>query len=117
MLLRATLVANLRVRIPHAGQIRGPRARIQIVQQAVIARLRLEFRNAAVWIVDVAEHDRLGGARALANLYDLSVDLTLDTHLSYTLYFGLAQGKAVIRTVYPRGASGHLAFGELNYRF
>src|SRR5579862_8177369 len=67
------LAANLRIGIPYARQIRGPRARIQFLEQAVIARLRLELRNAARLVVDVAEDDRFRGARLLARGDDFAV--------------------------------------------
>ena len=57
------------------------------------------------------------GARGLANLYDISGDVTVNPHIAFTLYYGYAQGKSVINAIYPRGKDGHLAYAELNYRF
>ena len=58
-----------------------------------------------------------GGARSLANLYDVSADVILNAHFSTTLYYGYADGKAVIRAIYPRGRVGHLGYLELTYKF
>ncbi len=58
-----------------------------------------------------------GGARSLANLYDMSVDVTLNAHFATTLYYGYADGKAAIRAIYPRGRVGHLGYLEVNYKF
>jgi hypothetical protein len=57
------------------------------------------------------------GARSLANLYDVSGDVTINAHFAYTLYYGYAQGKSVISAIYPRGKNGHLGYAELNYKF
>jgi hypothetical protein len=57
------------------------------------------------------------GARSLANLYDMSADLTLNAHFATTLYYGYADGKAAIRAIYPKGRVGHLGYLELNYKF
>ncbi len=57
------------------------------------------------------------GSTSLANLYDVNVDVTLNSHFSISPYYGYALGKSVIRSVYPNGANGHLAFLEANYRF
>jgi Alginate export len=57
-----------------------------------------------------------GGARGLANLYDVSGDVTVNAHFSFTLYYGYAQGKSVIEAIYPRGKDGHLGYAELNFR-
>lgn len=56
-------------------------------------------------------------ARSLANLYDLSADVTWNTHVAVTLYYGFAQGHSVVRSIYPRESSGHLGYLELSYRF
>src|SRR5262245_41374838 len=58
-----------------------------------------------------------GHTRSLANLYDLSVDVAINAHVSATLYYRRAQGKSVMRSIYPRGANGHLVYLEGNYRF
>jgi hypothetical protein len=57
------------------------------------------------------------GSTSLANLYDMNVDVTINSHLSITPYYGYAQGKSVIHYIYPKGKDGHLAFLEANFRF
>ena len=58
-----------------------------------------------------------GGARGLANLYDVSGDITVNAHLAVSLYWGYAQGKSVIQTIYPLGKDGHLGYIEATYKF
>ena len=57
------------------------------------------------------------GAKSLANLYDVSVDLKLNAYLSMNLYYGRAQGLSAIRTIYPKGQNGNFGFLELMYKF
>jgi hypothetical protein len=57
------------------------------------------------------------GSTSLANLYDVNVDITINSHLSVSPYYGYAQGKSVIQSIYPRGKDGVLAFLETNFRF
>jgi hypothetical protein len=57
------------------------------------------------------------GSTSLSNLYDVNVDVTLNSHFSITPYYGYAQGKSVIQSIYPKGKDGHLAFIEANFRF
>src|SRR5215471_5324497 len=73
---------ELRIWIPHDGEVRGPRPRVQLAKQRVAADFRLQLRNAAVRIVQVAEHDRVGGTRLLAGGLELAV-----THAAL-LFFG-----------------------------
>jgi hypothetical protein len=58
-----------------------------------------------------------GGGKGLANLYDISLDVTVNPHLSVTPYLGYAVGKSVIRNIYPNGNSGNLVFLEATYKF
>jgi hypothetical protein len=58
-----------------------------------------------------------GGAKSLANLYDLNIDLMVNAHVSIGSYCGYAAGKSVIEAVYPTGTRGRLAFLETMYRF
>ncbi len=58
-----------------------------------------------------------GGAKGLANLYDVSGDITMNAHFAFTLYYGYAQGRSVTQAIYPRGKDGHLGYLELNYKF
>ncbi len=57
------------------------------------------------------------GATSLANLYDVNVDFAVSPHVSIAPYYGYAQGKAVIQSIYPKGKDGHLAFLEGTIRF
>jgi hypothetical protein len=57
------------------------------------------------------------GSTGLANLYDVNVDVTVNRHFSFTPYYGYAQGKSVIQSIYPKGKDGYLAFLETNVRF
>src|ERR1700687_1319784 len=57
---------ELRGGIGQLGQIRGARPRVQLGEQAVVARLGLQFRYAARGILDVAKDDGFGWARPLA---------------------------------------------------
>jgi len=57
------------------------------------------------------------GARSLATLYDTSVDYQLGSRASMGFYYGYADGKSVVRHIYPHGANGQLGFLEVTYRF
>lgn len=57
------------------------------------------------------------GAQSFANLYDVNIDISVNPHFTVTPYYGYAQGKEVIRSIYPNGKDGHLAFLEGIYRF
>ncbi len=57
------------------------------------------------------------GSTSLANLYDMNVDVTVNSHLTVSPYYGYAQGKSVIEAIYPKGKDGHFGFLEVNYRF
>ena len=58
-----------------------------------------------------------GGARSLATLYDSSVDFRVSRRASMGFYYGYAEGKSVIRHIYPAGSNGQLGFVEVNYAF
>ena len=57
------------------------------------------------------------GARSLANLYDTGVEWRVSPRLTLAPYFGFAQGRAAMSTIYPRGTNAMLGYMELNYRF
>src|SRR3954451_2429095 len=61
-----SLSLDLRIRVPHVGQIRRARARIELAEQGVVRRLALELRHARGRVVLVAEDDgvRRAGLRA-----------------------------------------------------
>src|SRR5579863_10327565 len=64
---------QLRIRIPQTTQIGGAGPGIQLLKQAIVSRLGLELRHAALGIVDVSERDRLGGAGLHARRDNLAV--------------------------------------------
>jgi hypothetical protein len=57
------------------------------------------------------------GHTKLANLYDMSADYKFGHGLTATLYFGWAQGGAVIKSIFPTNSDGALGYVELNYKF
>jgi Alginate export len=57
------------------------------------------------------------GARSLANQYDVSVDYNINAHFAFSGYFGYAQGKAAMHTIYPKGTDGKFGYLELVYKF
>jgi len=57
------------------------------------------------------------GSTAFANLYDMSADYKFSHGVTLGLYFGYAQGRAVIEKIYPGNSNGLLGFTEVNYRF
>jgi hypothetical protein len=57
------------------------------------------------------------GSTGLANLYDISADYKFTHGVTLGLYFGYAQGRAVIEKIYPGSSNGLLGFTEVNYRF
>src|SRR6185436_17748168 len=60
------IIGHGRVRITQARQIRDARFGEQKIEHGVIPFLRLEFRDAAVRVGHVSEHNRLGRTRLLA---------------------------------------------------
>ncbi len=58
-----------------------------------------------------------GGARSLANVWDLSTDYAFNAHFAAGIYYGYAVGKAVLHKIYPDGPSSPYGFVELNYKF
>src|SRR5215469_9316793 len=60
------LVLEFRVRVADFRQVRGPRTRVEIGQHTVVAVLRLQLRDTAIRIIDIAEDDGVRRARLLA---------------------------------------------------
>lgn len=58
-----------------------------------------------------------GGARSLANLYDLSIDYRVNPAVTLSGYFGVAQGRAVAAAIYPQNKNARFGYLELTYRF
>lgn len=57
------------------------------------------------------------GLSALADVYDTGADFQLYRSLALGLYFGYAQGGAVIRKIFPAGPDSKFGYIELNYAF
>lgn len=57
------------------------------------------------------------GGRGLANLYDLSADYTVNPHFTVSGYLGYANGRSVIRAIYPKSPNGIFGYLELTARF
>ena len=57
------------------------------------------------------------GKTGLANVFDVSGDVTVSPHLSLTLHYGHASGSDVVKGTFTRNASGHLGFVETTVRF
>src|SRR5688572_27180715 len=53
---------QLRVGVLDRAEVGRARARVEVLQHAVVARQRLQLRDGTLRVVDVAEHDRLGRA-------------------------------------------------------
>jgi hypothetical protein len=58
-----------------------------------------------------------GGARSLANVWDLSVDIPLRYGFSVTPYYARAWGKAAISRIFPAGTTAQFGYVETTYRF
>jgi hypothetical protein len=58
-----------------------------------------------------------GGARSLANVWDVSLDVPLRYGFSITTYYGYAWGKGVIKNIYPAGPNAQFGYVETNFRF
>src|SRR3954469_9686681 len=71
--LSATLFTQLRVHVADGREIGGARPRVELAEQRVVALLLLELRDTARRIVDVAEDDRVSGARLLTGGLHLAV--------------------------------------------
>jgi hypothetical protein len=58
-----------------------------------------------------------GGARSLANVYDVQADYRVSPVVSITGYFGYAQGRGAVKAIYPRGRNGQFGYVEMTYGF
>jgi len=47
----------------------------------------------------------------------MQVEYRVRPNITAIAYFGYAQGRAVIASIYPKGKDGALGYLELNYRF
>jgi len=58
-----------------------------------------------------------GGQKRFANVFDFSADYQLDSQTTLTFYIARANGKAVVRNVFPEGQNAMLGYLELTRRF
>ena len=58
-----------------------------------------------------------GGARSLANIWDVSLDVPLRYGFSITTYYAYAWEKSVIANIFPTGTNGQFGYVETNFRF
>jgi hypothetical protein len=58
-----------------------------------------------------------GGNRALANVWDVSMDVPLRYGFSFTTYYARAWGKSVVASIYPAGTNAQFGYLETNFRF
>lgn len=58
-----------------------------------------------------------GGARSLANVWDVSLDVPLRYGFSVTTYYAHAWGKSVIANIFPAGTNAQFGYVETNFRF
>jgi hypothetical protein len=52
----------------------------------------------------------------LANLWDINLDWKVNPKVTLTTYFGYADGKSVISSIYPKGPGARFGYVELNYK-
>jgi Alginate export len=52
------------------------------------------------------------GMRPLGNMYDSSVEFRMNRKLTFTGYFGYAQGLSVMKQIYPNGKDGKFGYVE-----
>jgi len=57
------------------------------------------------------------GARRLANLYDVSVDYTVNAHWALHGYLGFTDGRAVVAGIYPKGNNATFGYAESTWRW
>ena len=58
-----------------------------------------------------------GGNRALANVWDVSMDVPLRYGFSFTTYYAHAWGKGVVASIYPAGTNAQFGYVETNFHF
>lgn len=57
------------------------------------------------------------GRRSLADLYDTSVEYRASRMLTFTAYYGYAQGLAAMEKIYPLGKDGEFGYLEALFKF
>lgn len=58
-----------------------------------------------------------GGARRLANLYDVSADYTVNGNWALSAYLGYTDGRAVVRSIYPAGDNTTFGYLESTWKW
>jgi hypothetical protein len=58
-----------------------------------------------------------GGNRALANVWDVSMDVPLRYGFSLTAYYAHAWGKDLVQSIYPAGSNAQFGYVETNFHF
>jgi hypothetical protein len=69
------------------------------------------------WTFGYVGRAATGGAKSLANLYDVSVEWRTRKDLTIAGYLGHAFGGGVVKSIYPRGSGGTLGYVEMMWRF
>ncbi len=57
------------------------------------------------------------GNRALANVWDVSMDVPLRYGFSFTTYYAHAWGKDLVQSIYPAGSNAQFGYVETNFHF
>lgn len=57
------------------------------------------------------------GQSGLATLYDVSADYNLNANIALGAYYGHANGKLVMQSIYPKNKNGNFGYVELTWRF
>jgi len=58
-----------------------------------------------------------GGARSLANVWDVSMDVPLRYGFTLTTYYAHAWGKSIVQSIYPAGTGANYGYVETNFHF
>lgn len=58
-----------------------------------------------------------GGQSGLATLFDAGMDYAINAHFAVGAYYGHANGKLVMQSIYPKGKNGNFGYLELTYKF
>lgn len=68
------------------------------------------------WTFGYAGRAAVGGAKSLASLYDFSLEWRARKDVTIAGYLGHATGGDVVKSIYPRGSGGTLAYIEVMWR-
>ena len=59
----------------------------------------------------------VSGQRSLANMYDTSLEYRFSRYITFTGYFGYAQGLAIMEHIYPKDKDARFGYLETLFRF